>query len=222
MCIAQEDIDAIRSVASVLAEDNPGITAEAWQPDGTQEFVELAASDYGPDIPGIMMLPCGHLTPGWGKIINVGYGAIRKQAQDWMDARFGNIQGGDMSKYMFYKSATIACDAATTLIKRYSALASEQAASCKDPKRKAELEKMAGGLMWISENPARDFWEACQATMLYQLYLAIAGGYPAPAFGRFDQYTWPFLKKDLESGALSMDEAQEIVDAFFLKANCFY
>jgi formate C-acetyltransferase len=45
---------------------------------------------------------------------------------------------------------------------------------------------------------------------------------PGPAFGRFDYYTWPFLKKDLESGALTEDEAQEIVDAFFLKANCFY
>jgi formate C-acetyltransferase len=222
LCIAQEDIDLVRSVAPALARNNPGLTADAWQPDGAKEFFELEASDYGPDRPGVMMLPCGHLTPGWGKIINVGYGAIRKQAQDWMDARFGNVQGGDMSKYMFYKSAAIACDAVTTLIKRYSALASELAAQCAEPGRKAELEKMSGGLMWISENPARNFWEACQAAMLYQLFLAVAGGYPALAFGRFDQYTWPFLKKDLESGALTLDAAQEIVDAFFLKANCFY
>jgi len=29
-------------------------------------------------------------------------------------------------------------------------------------------------------------------------------------------------EKDLEAGNLTLDEAQEIVDAFFLKANCFY
>ena len=80
---------------------------------------------------------------------------------------------------------------------------------------------MADGLEWISVNPARTFWEACQAAMMYQLFLALEGGYPACAFGRFDQYTWPFLKSDLEKGAITLDQAQEIVDAFFLKANCF-
>ena len=81
---------------------------------------------------------------------------------------------------------------------------------------------MGEGLMWISESPARTFWEACQGTIMYQLFLALDSRYPAVAFGRFDQYTWPFLKADLEAGRITMDEAQEIVDAFFLKANCFY
>ena len=76
---------------------------------------------------------------------------------------------------------------------------------------------MGDGLMWISENPARTFWEAVQAAIMYQLFLAMDSGYPALAFGRFDQYTWPFLKADLEAGRITMDEAQEIVDAFFLK-----
>ena len=45
--------------------------------------------------------------------------------------------------------------------------------------------KMGDGLMWISENPARNFWEACQAAIMYQLFLALDTGYPAPSFGRF-------------------------------------
>ena len=44
----------------------------------------------------------------------------------------------------------------------------------------------------------------------------------SPALGRFDQYTWPYLKRDLEDGRITEEYAQEIVDAFFLKANCFY
>ncbi len=129
--------------------------------------------------------------------------------------------GDDVGKYMFYKSATIACDAATVMIKRYGQACYDKAGETTDEKRKAELIKMGDGLLWISENPARNFWEACQGTIMYQLFLSIDAGYPAPAFGRFDQYTWPFLKKDLESGALTMDNAQEIVDAFFLKATAF-
>jgi len=58
--------------------------------------------------------------------------------------------------------------------------------------------------------------------MLYQVLITIDTRIPSAALGRFDQYTWPFLKKDLESGALTMDQAQEIVDSFFLKANCYY
>ena len=81
---------------------------------------------------------------------------------------------------------------------------------------------MGDGLMWISVNPARTFWEACQAIIMYRLFLFVDAGYPALAFGRFDQYTWPFLKGDLEAGRITMDEAQEIIDAFFLKANSFY
>ena len=123
---------------------------------------------------------------------------------------------------MFYKSALIVCDAATTLIRRFSEACARKAEETAEPVRRAELLKMADGLLWISENPARTFWEACQAAIMYQLFLSIEGGYPAPAFGRFDQYTWPFLKKDLKEGRLTLDEAQEICDAFFLKANCFY
>ena len=91
-----------------------------------------------------------------------------------------------------------------------------------DPTRRAELLRMADSLDWIAEKPARTFWEAVQATLMYQLLLHMDCRYPALAFGRFDQYTWPFLKADLEAGRLTIDQAREIVDAFLLKANCFY
>jgi pyruvate-formate lyase len=222
LVISPDDLKAMYSISEFWTDNRVGATADAWQPDGYEDFMRLEASDYEPFGTGLMSIPVGHLTPGFEKIINVGYGAIRKQAQDWMDARKGNLMGADMNKYMFYKSAAIACDAAAALVRRYGQACYDKAALCADRERKSELEKMGNGLIWISENPARNFWEACQGTIMYQLFLAIDAGYPAPAFGRFDQYIWPFLKKDLESGLLTPDEAQEIVDAFFLKANCFY
>ena len=42
------------------------------------------------------------------------------------------------------------------------------------------------------------------------------------SIGRFDQFTYRYFKNDIENGTLTMDEAQEIVDAFFLKINSFY
>jgi formate C-acetyltransferase len=220
LCISQEDIDIIRFSADRIGEFKSKFE-DAWLPDGAQEFMDLGASDYLPGRPGTLVSP-GHLTPGFPKIINVGYGVIRKQAQDFLDAREGNVMGDDMAKYMFYKSVVLACDAATALIRRYADLAVGKARICTDSVRKAELEKMADGLRHISTEPARNFWEACQAVLLYQLYLMLDNDFPGPSLGRFDQYAWPFLKKDLESGALTEEEGQELCDAFFLKVNSYY
>lgn len=221
LTIAPEDVEALLSIRDYWKGRIVSSTADAWQPDGYDEFSRLNVSSYFPGAP-LMFIPVGHLTPGFEKIINVGYGAIRRQAQDWLLAHEGNLMGEDMNRYMFYKSAVIACDAAITLVKRYGGACLDKAAQCTDGTRKAELTRMGEGLLWISENPARTFWEACQGTIMYQLFLAIDSAYPAPAFGRFDQYAWPFLKSDLKAGRITMDEAQEIVDAFFLKANSFY
>jgi len=222
LAISPEDLKALREIAKEQAAMTGGPMAQDWLPDGALDFFKLQASDYG-KIGGFPLhLPPGHLTPGFQNILKKGYGAIRKQAQDWLDAHEGNVMGDEMGKYMFYKAATVACDGAITLTRRYAALAREMATVAKTPERKAELERMAEGLDWIAENPARTFWEALQQVMLYNVFLKVDNDPGVTSLGRFDQYTWPYLKKDLEEGRITMDEAQELVDAFFLKINTFY
>ncbi|MCR4607718.1 MAG: hypothetical protein K5771_08350 [Oscillospiraceae bacterium] len=220
LSMSRDDIDYFLSVRDYWEKNTFSQYFSSWQPDGYDDCAYMGINLNKGQLFGA--LPTGHLVAGYDKIINVGYGAIRKQATDWIEAHKGNLMGYDMNKFMFYKSAQIICDAAITLIKRQGQVCAEKAAECTDPKRKAELEMMADGLEWISENPARTFWEACQAAIMYQLLLYMDCRQPALAFGRFDQYTWPFLEKDLAEGRLTMDEAQEIVDAFFLRSNCFY
>lgn len=221
LTIAPEDVEALISIRDYWKGRDISAKADAWQPDGYDELCRLNVSTNVPGAP-LMMMTAGHLTPGHRKIIHVGYAAIRKQAQDWIDAHQNNLMGEDLNRFLFYKSITIACDAATTLIKRYGEACVEKAKQCSDKSRQIELMQMANSLAWISENPARTFWEACQAVILYLIFLHVESGYPGPSVGRFDQYTWPFLEKDLKDGRLNMDQAQEIVDAFFLKINCFY
>lgn len=222
LTISPKDYEALVSICDYWETRRLGAVADAWQPDGFDELKRLNVSSYVDGGMGLAILSPGHLIAGYDKIINTGYAAIRKQAQDWIDAHRGNLMGEDVPKYLFYKSAVIACDAATLLIKRYADVCYDKARTAGTEARRKELEKMGDSLMWLSENPARTFWEAVQATMLYQVLITIDTRIPSPALGRFDQYTWPFLKKDLEEGTITMDEAQEIVDAFFLKANCYY
>jgi formate C-acetyltransferase len=222
VCVSADDYKARREIDEYWRSRRVGTMCDAWQPDGFDELRRLNVSSYSPDGVGLATLPAGHLVAGYKKMIDVGYGAIRKQAQDWIDAHRGDLMGEDMDRYMFYKSAVIACDAASLLARRYAALLAEMRDACEDEKRKGELARMAESMEWLAENPARTFWEACQGVLLYQVVITMESRVPSPALGRFDQYTWPYLKADLEAGRITEDEAQELVDCFFLKANCFY
>ncbi len=221
LTISEEEKDKLYSIRDFWKGNTVSAPMDAWYPDGFDDWCAIGASSFFPGVP-IGDLPSGHLTAGYPKIINVGYGAIRKQAEKWTDAHEGNLMAGDTEKYIFYKAAAVVCHAATVMIQRYAQACRDKAATTTDPARVAELGRMAESLDWISENRARTFWEAVQAAVMYQLLLYMDARYPALAFGRFDQYTWPFLEADLDAGRLTLAEAHEIVDAFLLKANCFY
>jgi formate C-acetyltransferase len=223
LSISEEDLAALESIRDYWKDRKVGTVANAWKPDGFDELIRLECSPYG-ERSGMPLigLSAGHLVAGYPKILSKGYRAIWQEATDWLSEHRGNMMGYDMNKYMFYKSAQISCEAAMIFVKRYADEVARKAAACNEPVRKAELEMMADGLLNLSENPARNFWEACQGVLMYQLLITLETSIPSPSFGRFDQYTWPYLKKDLEDGRLTHEQAQEIVDAFFLKANCFY
>ncbi|MDR1421417.1 MAG: hypothetical protein LBI64_00950 [Coriobacteriales bacterium] len=220
--IAPQDVEDLKRVVPYWANHRIGGAADAWKPDGYEELERLSVSSYVAGGMGLLQLPTGHLVAGYKKIINRGYQAIRDEAQQWIDEHYGNLMGEDIDRYMFYKSAVISCDAAILLIGRYAIACAEQAAACTDPARRSELERMAAQMEHLATQPARTFWEALQATMFYQVFINIDVNIPSPALGRIDQYTWPYLKRDLEAGTITLDEAQELIDAFFLKANCFY
>ncbi len=221
LAISPEDLKEMRE--DMKKNMQPGmVRPETWLPQGADELFRLEATPFGrPGGFGVLMPP-GHLTPGFQTILKRGYGEIRKQAQDWLDERKGNIMGDDMGKYEFYSAAVLACDGAIALTRRYADTAREKAKTAADPAKKAEYEKMAEGLDHIAEGTPRNFWEACQMYMLYHIFLIVDNGPGVTSMGRFDQYVWPYLKKDLEDGTITMEHAQELVDAFFLKLNIFY
>lgn len=221
MCALTEDIENIESIVEFWKGKTFDCIGDGWAPDGLDELKRLGATKHSVFMNHLIGCRPGHLIAGYEKIINVGYGAIRKQAQKWLDDHFGNIMGDDVKKYLFYSSVVIVCDACITFVRRYGDECLKKAEVCDNEERKAELLKMADSLYWISENPARTFWEACQAALLYDL-LMYQDGCTAFSIGRFDQFTRKQYENDIANGTLTEDEAQEIVDAFFLKINNFY
>ena len=221
LCMAPEDYENLRSIKEYWSVNRLTHLVDDWLPEGYAEFAALEVSPSSTKAPQFT-LPSGHLTAGFQKIVERGYASIRKEARDWLDAHRFEMMGEDAEKVAFYTGAEIVCKAATLMLQRYAQGCLDKAANTADAARKAELESMADSLNWISENPARTFREACQAAYSYQLLLLMSYLPDNGSFGRLDQYTWPYLKRDLEEGRLTMDEAREIMDCFFLKVNSLY
>jgi pyruvate formate-lyase/glycerol dehydratase family glycyl radical enzyme len=162
--------------------------------------------------------PIGHFSANYRKAIYKGFHAIKQEALDKLQKMNGHLFEGDAEKHLFYRAVVIYCDAVILLSKRYAAECRRMAALDKfTPERKAELSRMADSLDHIIEKPARTFWEAVQAALIYHLTLCFEGQMHGLTLGRFDQYTYPLLKKELDARTITLDAAQEIIDCFFLK-----
>ena len=77
---------------------------------------------------------------------------------------------------------------------------------------------LANILAQVPAHCPRSFHEALQALRI--LHAAIwMGGHYHVGLGRFDQYMWPYLKQDLDSGRLTLATAEELLAEFFISLN---
>ncbi len=157
----------------------------------------------------------GHILPDVAGWLRLGVKGLREEvnaARNHAEVRTGEGQ-------VFYETALIALQAAQEFMTRYADLARDLTQTAEDETRKRELERIAGICEWISENPPRDFWEALQSVWFLFVLLQIESNASSFSPGRFDQYMLPFLGRDLESGHLSLSEAQSLLEHLWLKFN---
>ncbi len=72
-----------------------------------------------------------------------------------------------------------------------------------------------GNLIHVPFKPARHFHEAVQSLWFVFAFERLCGNWPG--IGRIDEMLGGFLKRDLASGVLTLDEAREILAGFFIK-----
>lgn len=125
----------------------------------------------------------------------------------------------NIKKKFFLEGVLIANKAVVNFSNRIAAECERQAQLCTDEKRRSELEKLADMCRNVPLNPARSFHEAVQAIYLILLAVHLESNGHAISLGRFDQYVYPFYRKDLEEGRITREEALEIIEAFFIKCN---
>jgi formate C-acetyltransferase len=118
------------------------------------------------------------------------------------------------------KGMAIAAEAMTRFAERHAELAREKAAAETEPRRQAELLKIAGVCAQVPANPPRDFWEALQAYWFVHLGVVTElNGWDSFCPGRLDQHLYPFYQTGLDGGTLTRESAQELLECFWVKFN---
>jgi formate C-acetyltransferase len=215
--IDDEDLKSIYRAEKFWAKNNTSKKMDLLLPEDFKEILGNGMTTFG--VHDLCTMPIGHYCPNFEKVINVGFAAIKKEAEEHIKEMKGKFYGTDAKRYQFYDAVINVCDDIILYTKRYAAEAARQAEQEVDPKRKTELEMMAEALDWIMENPARTFYEATQAIFLYQISQGLSEALHGASFGRMDQYLGKFYEKDLAEGRITKEYAQEIIDAFCLKVS---
>ncbi len=84
--------------------------------------------------------------------------------------------------------------------------------------RKRRRDDLAEMLKRVPAHPAGSFHEALLSLRIINFALWVEGNYQI-SLGRFDQYLYPYLEKDLREGILNEREAYELLSEFFLSLN---
>lgn len=125
----------------------------------------------------------------------------------------------DPSKADFYKSVILSLEGARDFILRHAEL-SRQLSEDHPDKRKAEnLREVSAICENIANNPPSDFREALQSAWFLFVILHMESNASSFSPGRMDQYLYPFYRKDISTGRISMAFALEMIDALFIKFN---
>ena len=160
----------------------------------------------------------GHVTVKYWEVLETGFEGIMEKAQKELDGC--SVGDGNYArKSHFLEAVILSCKAVIDYAGRYAKLAQEMAAQTSDPVRKQELLVIAENCSRVPAKGAQNFYEACQSFWFVQQLLQMESSGHSISPGRFDQYMYPYYKKDMEAGAITREFAQELMDCIWVKLN---
>jgi formate C-acetyltransferase len=170
--------------------------------------------DYWRDKP--MGVSIGHLVPGYERVLRKGFRGILADVEARREAPGAEDDG---EKQMFYDAVAMCAEAAIRFAERHAARARELATETPDARRACELREIADICSRVPAHSAQGFREALQSFWFTHVLIHIASHDWSISPGRFDQYMSPFYFADLERGALTREEAAELLQCLWIKFN---
>jgi pyruvate-formate lyase len=140
----------------------------------------------------------------WGLVVGQGLARRREIA---LETRARALAMGADDAVEFTDAAVETIDAVIALAERYASEA-----------HRLGNDEVAEVLEHVPAQGARTFHEALQSLRILHAIVWLSGHHHV-GLGRLDQYLWPYLAADLESGRLDEAGAEELLAEFFIALN---
>ncbi|WP_051227503.1 Dyp-type peroxidase [Oceanospirillum beijerinckii] len=152
----------------------------------------------------------GHNIPNYHKVIRLGIGGMIEEAQLNLDASKGE-------KKAFYQSVLWALEGLQAFILAHAKLAEEKVQACTDTDlhNKEHYAAIAARMEKLAYEAPQGLLESLQLIFIVNCALHQSG--EPMSIGRLDQYLIEPYEQDIAAGRLTQPQAQEIIDAFWLK-----
>ena len=164
---------------------------------------------------GISKLSTMNHAPDYDEMVKTGY----RHYIDMCKEKIAEIDDYDIEKMgqkYTWEAMIIVMEAIIAFAHRYADLAEKLAADCTDTERKKQLLTMAETCRVVPENPPETFQQAAQLVFFTHLCFMMENNGSDHSLGRFDQYMYPFYKKDIENG-ISREYIADLIHEFKLK-----
>ena len=149
-----------------------------------------------------------HVTVGFEPVLNLGFDGLRKEIRHRLATADLDEYGKDLNE-----SALLTLDAVEKWNSRNIELIQKmeaEAAEAEKPFYRAHVERLSR----VPKEAPRNFHEAVQSLWTMYAFFRLMGNWMG--IGRIDKMLGPYLKKDLKSGKLTLDEAREILAHFWI------
>jgi len=153
----------------------------------------------------------GHIIPNVVQWLKYGPSGLKTRTLELLDKE--KIE----AKREFYESVILVLDGAIEFIKRYSDLAFSMGGESET--HKDNLTAIGKICNKLTSKPPETFREAVQATWFLFVILQMESNASSFSPGRMDQYLYPFFKKEIDSGSLTLEGALELIESLFLNFN---
>jgi pyruvate-formate lyase len=150
-----------------------------------------------------------HYPPGYATLLRLGLPGIRDHARARLETE------ADPHSREFLRAVEVAYDATCDYVARYAAHAAQMASAEVDPDRRRDLQRIAAVCRQLATGAPTSFHAALQLVQ----FTRVLGG--RGCIGRFDQWLYPFYRRDIDRGRIAQDEAKELLECLFVKMNEF-
>jgi pyruvate-formate lyase len=160
-------------------------------------------------IPLAGLASISHVTTDYSLGLRLGYDGLRRM----IEQRLGSGDGDDRARD-FWECQLICLNAACHWHERYRQHLRDLVGWSLGAQQE-HYQRVLTACAEVPERPPQTFHEAVQALWLMWEFQRVCGNWTG--LGRLDEMLGPYLRRDLQEGRLTLDEAREILAHFFIK-----